>query len=205
MNINNCPGNSNKGKDENHQKKVNKVISGKVVSRKESFSEKAQNAILGDSIGNTCRYLLDDVIIPAVKNTVADIVQDGIETILFGEVRRGHRGRGPNIKSALGRVSYNSIYASDRRDSRDEIRYSRRRNDVRDIILESRSEAEDVLSALVTIVEDYGQATVADLYDLVGEAGTFTDNRIGWKSLSTAEVTRVREGYLVKLPAPRAL
>ena len=48
-------------------------------------------------------------------------------------------------------------------------------------------------------------ATVADLYELVGVTGEYTDNKYGWDSLGSASVTRVRGGYLVDLPRTRLL
>ena len=78
--------------------------------------------------------------------------------------------------------------------------YGRARLNFDDIILESRGEAEEVLSHLLELVENYGVASVADLYELVGITGSFTDNKYGWTNLSTASVSRVRDGYLLNLP-----
>ena len=41
---------------------------------------------------------------------------------------------------------------------------------------------------------------IADLYDLVGMDSNYTDNRYGWTNLRSAQVVRVRDGYLLKLP-----
>ena len=69
-----------------------------------------------------------------------------------------------------------------------------------DIILETRWEAEEVLSHMIDLIENYGVASVADLYELVGITGSFTDNKYGWTNLSSATVSRVRDGYLINLP-----
>ena len=74
---------------------------------------------------------------------------------------------------------------------------NRSRHNFDDIILDSRGEAEEVLSHLVDLVDDYGMASVADLYDLVGITSNFTDNKYGWTNLSSASVSRVRDGYLI--------
>jgi len=43
--------------------------------------------------------------------------------------------------------------------------------------------------------------SVADLYELVGIQGSYTDNKYGWtKNIRNASVVRVRDGYLLKLP-----
>ena len=50
------------------------------------------------------------------------------------------------------------------------------------------------------LIEHYGIVSVADLYDLVGITGSYTDNKYGWTDIRTAQVVRVRDGYKIKLP-----
>ena len=70
-----------------------------------------------------------------------------------------------------------------------------------DIVLESRGEAEEVLSRMDELLEMYEIVSVADLYDLVGITHDYTDNNYGWTNIRTAEVVRVRNGgYMLKLP-----
>ena len=69
-----------------------------------------------------------------------------------------------------------------------------------DIVLDNRGEAEEILSQLVDLTIDYGAASVSDLYYMVGIASNHTDQKWGWKDLSSAYVARVRDGYMLKLP-----
>ena len=50
------------------------------------------------------------------------------------------------------------------------------------------------------LIATYGLVSVADLYDLVGIAGSYTDNKYGWTDIRNASVVRVRDGYVIKLP-----
>ena len=50
------------------------------------------------------------------------------------------------------------------------------------------------------LLETYGIVSVADLYELVGIIGNYTDNKYGWTNLRNAEPIRVNGGYLLKLP-----
>ena len=50
------------------------------------------------------------------------------------------------------------------------------------------------------LVESYGVVRVADLYDLVGLTGNFTDNKYGWTNVKNAQIVRVRDGYMIKMP-----
>ena len=72
--------------------------------------------------------------------------------------------------------------------------------DFDDIILDSRGEAEDVLSRMDELIDNYGIVSVADFYDLCGITGSYTDNKYGWTDIRSAQVVRVRDGYKIKLP-----
>lgn len=189
------PSNSHRVRSQKEEKKIEKVIQGKVVTRKKTLGRKFGDLFLGDSSGGVMSYVVNDILIPAMKSTVSDMVCGGVEMLLG--TTRGSRSRRDKGKSY---VSYSSYYKSDRDERREPSMRNRTRHDFDDIILDSRGEAEEVLSHLVDLTEDYGMATVSDLYDLVGMTGSFTDNKYGWTNLSNATITRVRDGYLIDLP-----
>ena len=195
------PSNSHKVKKEvSSDKQVVKVTSGKVMQKRKSLGKKFAETFLGDDIESVSSYILHDVIIPAAKNMMSDTVSNGIEMLLFGQVK-GSRTRRDGSKS---HVSYSSYYDRDKKPTRPSARNTSRHN-FDDIILETRGEAEEVLSHLVDLTEDYGMASVADLYDLVGITSNFTDNKYGWDNLSSASVNRVKDGYLISLPRTTVL
>lgn len=179
------------------KKKVEKVVNSLVINRKKSLSKKFKETFFGDDMNNVVSYIIYDVLVPAAKTTVSEIIGGGVEMLLFGSAK-GSRTRREQGKSY---VSYNSYYNSERsKHEKRELNRTKSRLNFDDIILESRGEAEEVISYLVDYTIDYGMATVADLYDLVGIASNFTDNKYGWVDLSSANVTRVRDGYLINLP-----
>lgn len=196
------PSNSHKSKGgtKKPEKKVEKITSGKVVKQKKSLGKKFAETFLGENIESVSSYIIYDVIIPAAKNMIFDTVNNGFEMLLFGQIRgsRTRRDRGRSY------VSYSSYYKDRDRDRQISLR-NRARHNFDDIILESRGEAEEVLSHLVELIDVYGMASVADLYDLVGVTSNFTDNRYGWDNLSSARVVPVRGGYLLELPRPIVL
>ena len=77
--------------------------------------------------------------------------------------------------------------------------------DYDNIILSSRGEAEDVLMKMDELMDTYGLVRVADLYDLVGITGNYTDNKYGWTNIRNAEIVRVRDGYMIKMPRAVAI
>lgn len=192
------PANSHKKREEKVEiRKIEKVIKGSVVQRKKSLGKRFMETFLGDDVNTVTGYILHDVLIPAAKSTLSDMVQGGIEMLLFGE-RKGTRTKRDQGKSY---VSYNNYSNSPRRDERRDVSpRNRARHNFDDIILGSRGEAEEVLSHIVDLTIDYGQATISDLYDLVGINTNFTEDKYGWNDLGSASISRARDGYLLNLP-----
>jgi len=170
------------------KKKVQKVVSGKVITKKQTGVRKLANLFRPDDIASVKERIVEDVIIPKTK----DVLLDTVTMILYGKTRRGG---GPGIPAT--RTSYSSYFNGSQRDST----VSRQRTkSYMDIILDDRGDAEAVLDGLDDLMKAYGKASIADLYELAGESYEYTDNNYGWYDLRTANVVRVPEGYLVKLP-----
>jgi hypothetical protein len=205
--LTNYPGNSNRGKEETREK-LEKVVSGEVITKKKTFGEKVAETFFGDDTRSVGDYLLHDILIPAMKSTLSDIVGGGIEMLLFGERSRGGYSNRSSIYRDRNRsyVSYNKVSRSSReRDSRYLSRTDRNRHNFETIVIQDRGEAEDVLTNLVDLIYDYEVASVADYYDLVGIESSYTDQKYGWTNLADAKVERVRDGYILRLPRPRVL
>lgn len=189
--------NSNKYKEEKalaekREKKVEKVVTGKVITKKEGFFSKMFKGFISEDAKDVKSYVFGDVLIPAIKKAISDIVTDGIDIILYGE-SRGKRGR-----STAEKISYRSYY--DRNDSYRRPVASYNDYSYDSIILSSRGEAEEVLARMDELMDTYGLVSVADLKDLVGINDNYTDNKYGWTSIKSAEVVRVRDGYTIKMP-----
>lgn len=186
---------SKEGKTEalTDRKRVEKVVHGRVRTKPKSGVSKITDVFISEDAANVKSYIVMDVLVPAVKKAISDIVRDGIDMILYGE-SRGHKS-----SSASGYVSYRDYSRSD---DRDRFRDSRSRSSYAhdDIILDSRGEAEEVLTRMDELIDTYGNVSVADLYDLVGKSSEYTDNKYGWTNIRNAEPIRVRDGYMLKLP-----
>lgn len=191
--------NSHKSKEkavvtEKTEKKVEKVVNGTVKTKKKSEINKVKDLFISEDAANVKSYILMDVLVPAVKKAISDIVTDGISMILFGTT--GNR-------SSRGNSSFISYDKFSRRedDRRYGITRTRSGYNFDDIYLESRGEAEEVLSRMDELIDMYGVVSVADLYDLVGITGNYTDNKYGWTNIRNAEPVRAMGGgYMLKLP-----
>jgi len=183
------------------RKKVEKVVKGVVKTKKKSEVRKLADIFVAEDAHTVKDYLIQDLLIPSIKNTILDLIVEGA-TIIF----KGESGRSRKSNSSVDYVSYRRY--ADRYD-RDDRRYSERSRTsygYDDIILESRAEAEEVLTRMDELIDTYGFVTVADLYDLVGKSCNYTDNKYGWTNLRSAEPVRVRGGdYMLRLPKAVAI
>lgn len=183
------------GPNPDNKKKIEKVVSGNVKVKKKNGVTKFADNFISEDIHNVKSYVITDVLIPSIKRAISEMVTNGIDMILYGST--GGRSK----RSSADRVSYRNYY--DRRDDgryrdRDRVRTSPYSFD--DIVLDSRGEAEEVLARMDELIDQYGIVSVADLYDLVGVSGNYTDNKYGWTNIRNAEPIRVRDGYMLRLP-----
>lgn len=190
---------------------VLKVVEGRVVRRKKPLGKRFSEIFFGGDTKGVVEYIVNDVLIPAAKDTITDAVSQGIERMIFGESRSG--GRRPSSRQgAFGggssSINYSRYATSGRRDETTRPPMSRRArgsHDFDEIILASRAEADDVIEQLFDVLEKYDQVSVKDLYELVGENYHHTDEKWGWTNLRGAGVTRTGGGYLLNLPKTEPL
>lgn len=191
--------NSNKYKEEliqnsSEKRKVERVVTGVVKTKKKGEMQKLANIFISEDISKVKEYIFMDVLIPAVKKAVSDIVTNGIDMILYGE--SGSR----KSSNPASKVSYSKYYSDTNKRPDYRAPLNRTTYSYDDVVLATRGEAEAVLEQMYEIVGVYGFVKVADLYDLVGVTGSYTDNNYGWTDVSSAQVIRVRDGYMIKLP-----
>lgn len=190
--------NSHKSKEQPDEKvpekKIEKVVSGTAKVKKKSEIRKFTDVFVSEDMDSVKSYIFMDVLVPAVKKAISDIVTNGTDMLLYGE-----SGGKPTKKSSASRVSYRSYYDSgDRRErptTRSMVGY-----EYDEIVIDNRGEAESVLDRMDEIVSTYGMVSVADFYDLIGVTSKYTDNKYGWTSISNAHIVRTRDGYMIKMP-----
>lgn len=200
------PPNSDKSKlGEYEEKKVERVTSSEPIRRKKGLGKQFKSTFFGGDAKGAMQYVVFGVLVPAAKEAIVDAGREGLERIVFGDSR--HKRSAPPSGSA-GYISYNRYAAAGARPeapARSISRRARARHDFDEIVLSSRTEAEEVIDRLFDLVSRYEAATVADLYDLVGLDSTHADFKWGWTDIRGAGVARVRSGFLLDLPEPEPL
>jgi len=180
------------------EKNITPVAHAKGTRKKNKFV----NSVLAEEAADVKNTIVGDVLIPALKKTIVDAVTNSIEMLIYGSTG--------NIKrSGTSKVSYRSYYDDDGKRWKDRVNdrrdYRSAGYDYDDLIFGTRGEAEMILDNMFEILDRYKVVTVADLYDLAGERGRYTDNKFGWTDISSASVVRIRDGFVIKLPRALAI
>ena len=183
-----------KPKVEPENRKMEKVITGNVKLKKKSEVKKLSSLFVSEDVGNIKSFVLFDVIIPNVKRIIIDVVINSVEMALLGETTSRKRSSGSS-----NRPSYQRYYDGDSRGKERGVP-ARRDFDYDDITLDTRGDAEEVLHILEDYLDDYGYASVAELYAAIGKTAPYTANKHGWTDLRNASIERTRDGYWIRLP-----
>ena len=182
------------------EKKVEKVVTGPVISRKRNIFQEIAKEFLMKDVRDIKSYILQDIVIPTVKKAVDDTVH----MILYGDT--GSK----KSNSLASSVSYRSYYDKQREQNEPARRSPGNRatdgwrynfDKFQSVGFSSRGDAERVLMQMDELIDIYGSANIGDFYDLVGMTGDYTDNRYGWTDLQSAVPVRERDGsYSIQFP-----
>lgn len=180
------------------RKKVEKVIAGKVTAKPKGELAKFFETFFAEDLHKVKDYLLKDVIVPTIKDTMWTVIARGSERMIFGEA--GHTPKNPKLPY----VNYNGLFKQPTNQS-STTSSNNNQYSVDNIILEDRGDAERVLDAMKSHIAEYGAVSISELYEFIGEPiGDFTTTRWGWRSLNTAGIMRTSNGGY-KLDLPRAI
>lgn len=174
------------------QKKVKRVVKNGVKPRKKDIS----SLFIAEDLKSVGKYVLEEVLIPTVKNAIVDMVSNGVAMMFGCEKRKSSKGN-----SSTPYVSYRD-YSS--RSSGSDFT-ERRRYDFEYDVIESRSEAEEILEQMSDLIDTYDSVSVADVYEMLGKKTNYTDFDYGWTNIASAKIIRVSNGYVLKLPRVKPL
>ena len=182
----------------NEKKKIDKIVSGEVKVKEKGIGRKLADIFFSEDAGKVKSYIVSEVIIPAVKDTIVDVVKNAVDIIFYGEgkTRNTRKGGGETY------VSYSKFYDQGTKSRAIESRdRDRGRGNNRELVFDSKGEAEEVLDTLFEIVRDYQTASVANLCELAGITPEWQEYKWGWYDLSGSSVKRIYgRKYILDLP-----
>lgn len=174
---------------------------GRASLRKENLGKKIVRAIFsGGTDRSIAGNLAFEVIAPAIKDLLRDVVTSGIDRLLYGDVRQ--------TPSSVRRSGYTDYSRSSNTKTVSRLPETNNRiKSAADIIFATRDEANQALENLILTAEQYGFVTVADLCTLGGVSSDFPDRTWGWEfpALAESSVRRVSNGYILQLEPAKAV
>lgn len=191
--------------------RVERIVTSPVTRRKKGFGRRMVESFVGGEPRSVGSFVMLDVLLPAMRDMIADGFTQMIEGVVYGESRSVGRRTGSRFSSgAMGRTNYHRMSTS-RFDNRPDPRApamsqrGRAMHDFEDLVFPRLVEAQEILDRLFGIIQEFEFATIRDLYEMVGEKASHTDEKYGWSDISTARIERIREGYVLNLPRPEIL
>ena len=177
------------------KKPVKKLVTKDDIAVKKH--SKFKEAMISDDTKKIGSYIAFDVLIPAAKKAISDIVTNGIDMILYGETKAKRT-------TSSNSISYRSYFNRDRDDRRSD-RFSgsetkRTRQTYEDVTFRTRAKAEEILEEMDNVIDEYKVVSVADLYEMLDLDFEYTDNKYGWTSMEGACVRSTRDGFVLDLP-----
>lgn len=206
------PGNSkNPNRPTPQKEKVESVVSGEAIARKRSLGKRFKDVFIGGDSKSVLHYVVMDVLVPQAKDMITEAASQGFERLIYGESRPNRRfgsrpggsGPGPTNYTRYAVRGNNPIGRLGREDRPPTA--SIRTQEIDDILLATRVEADTVMDRLYDLLKEYDTVSVADLRSLVGWSSNHIDLNWGWTDLQGSSVQRVRDGYLLNLPRPQSL
>lgn len=182
------------------EKRVEAPVTTNVKVKKENSLARK---FFAQDLKSTATGVTNDIVIPGFKNLVVNILKKAVDYLFLGTYTPNNNGYTPynTFSSGTRNVTYAPGFNPNQGINGPMIPTARSTiYAINDVTFVDRGEAEEVLTRMVEIVQKYGSACVQDFYDLIQQKGSFTDNKYGWKDLSTACVIRGSDGYHIQFP-----
>lgn len=182
------------------RKKIPPVVTGAVKKKRSGLKELTDGFIQEDAV-TVRNSLWHDILIPAAKKTIEDLLMSAVEMFFYGGTGR------TSSRSRMDRVSWREGQRTASEKPAERIRStSGYRFD--EVLYPTRADAERVLNVMIEILDQYPTCSVSDYYSASNVTGSYTDNNYGWDDASAlygAKIVRFNDGWLLKLPNPKPL
>lgn len=187
------------------EKKLERVTVNDVTRGKKPMSRRLLETFVKGNSTNVFEWILMEVIVPGVRDMLADSFTQGAERWVYGESRSVSRRGSGRPAGANGYVNYNRIASAARPSSTyGQPREERRIPgfDFQPIVFASRAEGDEVIRRMSQVVERYQAICVRDLYELVGLPGNPIDYKWGWTDIRSARLLWTKAGYMLDIQPP---
>lgn len=172
--------------------KLNPVVKTEDIVSKNRTVDNLSKSFIKEDIRDIGNYVLFDLIIPGVKDTILNM----LEMAFFGSSSRNRRNgnrsyNAPSYYNYSSASRYNTSYYNNGRAR------EARRMDYKNIILRNKMDADEVVRRLHERIRESGAASISDLYELMGMDSNWNDHQFGWVEERDIGVRHVSNGWLI--------
>lgn len=193
------------------KKTLQRVTQGETRLKKKTLGEKFQDTFVSENSHSVLDYVIFDVLIPAAKSTLYDMVDNGLHMMLYGT--SGNPGVRKNGKNSSGtKISYNRYYGDSDNGGVRRANMSQSGFQFENVSFENRADAIEVLECLkeqLDPVNGFGMVSVANFYEAAGirDNYSYINNDWGWYDLNNAYVDRLGNSneFIIRFPKPSSL
>ena len=187
-----------------------KKIKGKPCKKaKKSAFQLFKESFIAEEIGDLKEYVVKDVIVPMIKDSICDGISNSLSMMLYGE-KRNYRRSSYYDRSSSGVRYYN--YSSQRYSSkgreRDERHDDRRYATPASFdmaVARNMDDAKDILDEMADIYDDEGCLSIAQYHQCCELPTTPEEHNWGWYSLVDVKLKEDRSTGEVLIWMPKAV
>jgi hypothetical protein len=187
---------------EDNPEKSEPLVKGKVIRGKKSIGSRIAEVFSGEDARSVVNSVIWDTLVPTIRDAMTEAIVQSIERMFRGESRPPSRRPGYRPSDDYRRHNYRQ-YTPPSRDERTRPPAGRRPRggsnlSYRNILLESRADADNVMHAMEDKLSRFGSVSVAELYRILDVDETeidYTDEENGWFSARGWDVRWEQDGY----------
>ena len=141
-------------------------------------------------------YVTKDFLIEGFAHKLSEVIDEEVQ----------------DVKDVKDEIYNEQVEKDNKRDYTKPLRKSSRypwgehTNQRKDKAFTTRYKAATILAAMTQHCNTYGQVTLADYYELIGQIPTNVDDDYGWTDLSGATISEIASvGYTIHMPVAKLL
>lgn len=194
-------------RQEKERPKVKPVVSNdKIIRKKKPLSQKIAGKFIAEDVEDVKDYFINDLLIPGIIDTFIDTL-----LMLLG---RGDDYSSSRDRRKKGYHNYNSYssYKGKSSSSRRNRRSERRRRDEDEdlpeydnIVIPNRQDAEEIVDRLHSYIDENGDVSIAEFFEMLDLTAPYTDNKWGWTRRSQIDIRKVKGGFLIDVDEAKYL